>query len=101
MVIWANFLNALAQIIHISLKLYMWIVIIRAIISWVYPNPYHPLVRILYYLTEPALRPFRRIAPPYKLGGIDISPIFVILLILFIDNFLVASLRHYALSILK
>jgi YggT family protein len=101
MILWANFLNALAKILHIILTVYMWIIIIRAILSWVYPNPFHPLVRTLYYLTEPALRPFRRIVPPYKLGGIDISPIFVILLILFIDNFLVASIRHYALSILK
>jgi len=52
-------------------------------------------------LTEPVLKPFRRIIPPYKLGGIDLSPIFAILLILFIDNFLVATIRHYALSILK
>jgi len=79
----------------------MWIIIIRAILSWVYPNPFHPLVRTLYYLTEPVLKPLRRIIPPYKLGGIDLSPIFAILLILFIDNFLVATIRHYALSILK
>jgi YggT family protein len=101
MIILANFLNALAKILHIVLILYMWIIIIRAILSWIYPNPYHPLVRTIYYLTEPVLRPFRKIVPPYKLGGIDISPIIVIFIILFIDNFLVASLRHYALSILK
>ncbi len=101
MILLGNFLNAFAKILHIILIVYMWIIIIRAILSWVYPNPFHPLVRTLYYLTEPVLKPLRRIIPPYKLGGIDLSPIFAILLILFIDNFLVATIRHYALSILK
>ncbi|MFQ6083193.1 MAG: YggT family protein [Candidatus Aminicenantia bacterium] len=101
MILFASLLKAFAQVFHLLLMGYMWIIIIRAVLSWVYPNPYHPLVRTLYYLTEPVLQPCRRIVPPYKLGGIDISPIIVIFLILFIDSFLVTSLSHYALSILE
>ncbi len=56
-------------------------VIIRAVISWVNPDPYNPVVRILQRLTEPLLRPLRRLAPPHKLGGLDLSPLILVLLI--------------------
>jgi len=101
MILFANFLIALAKILHIILMIYVWIVIIRAILSWVNVPSLYPVHVILYYLTEPVMRPFRRIIPPSRLGGIDISPIIVILIILFMDSFLVKSLSLYARQLLR
>ena len=80
---------------------YFWVVILRAILSWVNIPSLYQLHVILYYLTEPVLRPFRRILPPNRLGGIDISPILVVLVILFMDSFLVKSLSLYARQLLR
>jgi len=101
MIFFANFLDAVARILHIVLRIYIWVVIIRAILSWVNIPALYQLKVILYYLTEPVLRPFRRIVPPYRLGGIDVSPIILILVILFVDSFLVKSLSLYARQLLR
>jgi len=101
MIFWANFLIAVSKIIHIVLMISIWILIIRAILSWIRIPSLYSVSVILYYLTEPVLRPFRRIISPYKLGGIDISPFIVILLIMFVDKFLVDSLLLYAQQLLK
>ncbi len=90
----ANLLSALAQLLGIALHIYMWIIIIRAVISWVNPDPYNPIVQFLYRTTEPVLRPVRRYLP--VTWGIDFSPLVVILAIIFLDQFLVASLRELA-----
>lgn len=89
-----NFISAIAQILDIGLSLYMWVVIIAALISWVNPDPYNPIVRFLYKATDPVFRPIRRTIG--TLGGIDISPLIVILVIIFIKRFAVASLIEYA-----
>ena len=91
----ANLLMAIAQVIDIVLTLYMWIIIARAVISWVNPDPYNPIVRFLNAVTEPVLYPIRR-RLPISLGGIDFSPIIVILAIIFIKAFLVQSLFDLA-----
>ena len=91
----ANFLVAVAKVINIALTLYMWIIIGRAVISWVNPDPYNPIVRVLNSVTEPVLYPIRR-RIPINLGGIDLSPIIVILAIIFIQSFLVQSLIDLA-----
>ena len=65
-----------------------WIVIIAALISWVNPDPRNPIVRFLWGITEPMFRPFRRLVPPSKTGGIDLSPLFVLLLIFLVSRFL-------------
>jgi YggT family protein len=85
-------------VIDIALTIYMWIIIIRALISWVSPNPYNPIVRFLYRATEPVLRPVRRIIP---LGGmgIDFSPVIVILGIYFLKLFVVQTLTQLALRL--
>lgn len=94
MFILGNLLNAVAVILDILLTIYMWIIIIRALISWVNPDPYNPIVRILYSLTEPVLSPIRRVIG-FRVG-IDFSPMIVILLILFLRYFLIASLKDLA-----
>jgi len=100
-ILFANLLAAVARIIHIILLVYLWVVIIRAVLSWINIPSLYPLSVILYRLTEPVMRPLRRIIPPYKLGGIDVTPIIVILLILFVDSFLVKSLSLYAQQLLR
>jgi YggT family protein len=76
----------------------MWIIIGRAVISWVNPDPYNPIVRFLHSVTEPVLYPIRRWLP-INLGGIDFSPILVILAIIFLQSFLVQSLADLAHSL--
>ena len=82
------FVTAVLQVIFAILSVIQWLVIIAAVISWVNPDPRNPIVQFLYRTTEPILRPFRKILPPRRTGGIDLSPILVILLILFIKVFL-------------
>ncbi len=89
-----NLFLALATIIDMVLNLYMWAFIIAALISWVNPDPYNPVVRFLRAITEPVLIPIRR-----KLGiwgGIDFSPMIAILAIIFLRSFLIPTLRQMA-----
>lgn len=95
MFILANFLNAVAGVLDMLLWLFMLLVIARAVISWVSPDPRNPIVRFLYAVTEPLLYQVRRRLPVYY-GGIDFSPVVVIAAIYFLDAFLVASLRDLA-----
>jgi YggT family protein len=95
MFVLSNFLAAAAKVIHIALTLYMWIIIARAVISWVNPDPYNPIVRFLTSVTEPVLFAIRR-RLPIHLGGIDFTPIIVILIILFLQSFVVQSLTDLA-----
>ena len=94
MFVFANFLTAVAQILDIGLTIYMWVIIIRALISWVNPDPYNPVVRFLYNATEPVLYRVRKVVP--FMGGIDLSPIIVIFAIYFFKAFVVASLAGVA-----
>ena len=82
------FTTAVLQVVFAILSVIQWLVIIAAVISWVSPDPRNPIVQFLYRTTEPILRPFRRILPARRTGGIDFSPILVILLILFLKVFL-------------
>ncbi len=93
MYILGQFLLAVARLIDYLLWAYMWIIIIRALISWVNPDPWNPIVRFLYQVTEPVLRPIRRRLP---FTGIDFSPIIVILVIYFLQMFLVPVLMTTA-----
>ncbi len=65
-----------------------WIVIIAALVSWVSPDPRNPIVRFLWGVTEPLFRPFRRLVPPSRTGGIDLSPLFVLLIIYLLTRFI-------------
>jgi YggT family protein len=95
MFIMGNFIVALAKIIDIALDIYLWIIIIRALISWVNPDPYNAIVIFLYRATEPVLSPIRRWLP-LRGTGIDLSPLVVILVIFFLQAFLVKSMIHLA-----
>jgi YggT family protein len=95
MFIFANLLLAVAKIADILLSAYMWIIIISALISWVNPDPYNPIVRFLYSVTDPVLRRVRKVIG-FRLGVIDISPMVVILAIYFVKYFLIQSLIEFA-----
>ena len=90
-----NFIAALAKIIDMGLTLYMWIIIGRSLISWVNPDPYNPIVQFLYRATEPVMAPIRRWLPLRNMG-IDISPIIVIVVIIFLQSFLLKSMMEMA-----
>ena len=94
-VFFGNFLVAIVTVVDIILNVYMWIIVARAIISWVSPNPYNPIVNFLYQATEPVLRYARRIIPPIG-GTLDLSPIIVLVAIVFLRQFLVQSLMEFA-----
>jgi len=96
--IFGNLLSALAIIIHYVLTIYMWIIIARAVISWVNPDPYNPIVRFLYQATEPVLYRIRRTLP-MPVTGMDFSPIVVFIIIIFLDNFLVKTLQQIAMRL--
>jgi len=86
----ANLIIALANILDIVFTIYTYIIVIAALISWVNPDPYNPIVRFLYGVTEPVLRPIRKLMP-FRLP-VDISPLILLLIIFFLQKFLVASL---------
>ena len=95
MFVLSNFVIALAKVIDIVLTIYMWIIVFRALISWVNPDPYNQIVVFLYRFTEPVLGPIRRRMPMSNLG-IDFSPIIVILAIVFLKYFLVETMIQMA-----
>lgn len=86
-----NLLLALAHVLDPLLTILMWLVVIRALLSWVNPDPYNPLVRILYSLTDPLLN-FIRIRLPLRIYPLDLSPIILILFIIFLKYFLISTL---------
>ena len=98
MFILGNFLSATAQILKIILELYMWIMIIRSLLSWVNPDPYNPIVQLLNSITEPVLYRVRQLMPMSG-TGIDFSPMIVILLIIFLQSFLVNSIGALAMRL--
>ncbi len=95
MFILANLIVAVAKILSIVLSIYMWVIIIQAILSWVNPDPFNPIVRILYQVTEPVLSRLRRILP-LQFGGMDFTPFVLVLVIIFLQQFLVNSLVELA-----
>jgi YggT family protein len=91
----SNLLIAVATILDIGLSIYMWIIIGRAVVSWVNADPYNPIVRFLHNVTEPVLSAIRRRVPVFY-SGIDFSPILVILAIVFMRAFVVQTLLQLA-----
>ncbi|MCW5198157.1 YggT family protein, partial [Desulfobulbus sp. F3] len=92
MFILGNFLLALANLIYIVSNAYIWIVIARAVISWVNADPYNPVVRFLMQVTDPVLSRLRRLLPP--MGGVDLSPMLLIFVLIFLQSFIVPTLNQ-------
>ncbi len=98
MFIFGYIVKGLADVLGIVLNIYMWIIIIRALISWVNPDPHNPIVQFLRRVTDPVLRPLQKLAPPYKLG-IDVSPLIAILIIIFLEKALVPILYRFGMML--
>ncbi len=92
MFILGNFIFALARVVDVILLIAYWLILVRALISWVNPDPDNPIVQFLYKATEPILEPIRRFLPRMPL---DISPIIAFLFIIFMQRFLVATLMQF------
>jgi len=90
----ANLLDAVATVIRMGLNFLLILVVARAVISWVQADPYNPIVQFLYTTTEPILQPIRRRLPP--MTGIDISPLVVMMIAFFLQQFLVRTLEQAA-----
>ena len=91
MFILGNFIKSLASVVDVILTIAYWLILIRALISWVNPDPFNAIVQFLYRMTDPILNPIRRLLPPM---AIDISPIIAFLAIMFFRSFLVATLME-------
>jgi YggT family protein len=90
-----HLIEALASILDLALNIYMWVIIARAILSWVNPDPYNPIVRFLYNITEPVMEWVRR-RVPLIFGGLDLSPILILIAIVFLRRFVVMTLWDLA-----
>ncbi len=93
-----TFIEAVAQILSMIINIYVWIVIIAALVSWVRPDPYNPIVQILYKLTEPLYVKIRSLIPTI-IGGIDLTPLIVVLVLQFINLFFIKLLFSLARSL--
>ena len=97
MFVMGNLLSAVATVLDFLLTAYLWIIIARALISWVNPDPYNPIVRFLYSATEPVLQPIRRKIPMGM--GLDLSPLIVMAAIYFTRIFIVKTLMDLAIRL--
>ena len=91
-----NLLLALANVVNIILTMMYWLILVRALISWVNPDPFNAIVQLLYKTTEPILAPLRRMLP---VTAIDFSPILAFLLIVFLRSFLVGTIVELGLRL--
>jgi YggT family protein len=92
----SNLLTALAKVVDIGLTIFYWLILVRALISWVNPDPLNPIVQFLERTTEPILAPLRRLLPAM---AIDISPIIAFLIVIFLRHFLVQTLFDISYSV--
>ncbi len=99
MFVLSNFLVAVANVLDILLTILYWLILIKALISWVNPDQYNPIVQFLYKTTEPILYPIRKVLPLGLRFGIDISPIIAFLAIMFLRSFLVRTLMDLAIRL--
>ncbi|CDI02437.1 conserved membrane hypothetical protein [Candidatus Competibacter denitrificans Run_A_D11] len=81
--IWSVLLLTLVELLKLLINIYLWSVVIQALLSWFNPDPYHPATRLLTQLTAPLLRPARRWLPP--ISGVDLSPMLVIVALIFVS----------------
>jgi len=95
MFIIGNFVKAIAIVLDYALTFFMWLIIARAVLSWVNPDPYNPIVRFIHNTTEPVMARIRAMLPT-TFGGIDLSPVIAILGVIFLQTFVVGSLFKMA-----
>lgn len=98
MFVLANFIGAVATILNIVITILIWLIIISAVISWVNPDPYNPIVQFLYRTTEPILRPIRRLIP-IRGVPIDFSPMIAIIILFFLRLFVIGSLMDWSIRL--
>ena len=91
MFVLGNFLQALATVLGYLIDIFWWLVLIRALLSWVNPDPYNPIVQFIERATEPLLAPLRKLIPAHRIG-IDLSPMIAALFLFFLKIFLVQTL---------
>ena len=96
MFILGNFVLALAKLVDPVFSAYIWIVFARVVVSWVDVDPYNPIVRFLIQVTDPVLEKIRRYLPPMK--GLDITPMILILALIFLQSFLVSTLTEIGMN---
>jgi YggT family protein len=80
-------ISSIAVVVLGIVSLYKWVIIISALLSWVRPDPYNPIVQMLNRLTEPAYSLVRRFIPTV-FGGMDLAPIIIIFILIFLETFL-------------
>src|SRR5262245_25245791 len=95
MFVLSNFLVATAVLVDTVLNIYWWIIIASAILSWVNPDPYNPIVRFLRSATEPVMYRVRRVLP-LAFGGVDFTPLVLLLAVQFLRMFLVPTIFQLA-----
>lgn len=93
MFVLTNFLWALTDLLDWLFQTLVLVIVVRAVLSWVNADPYNGLVRAIVAISDPLLRPFRRLIPPWRTGGLDFSPLLAIVSLEFIRSFLVPTLR--------
>jgi YggT family protein len=91
MFVFGNLIGGIAYVLNMLLEAYMWVIIIRAVLSWIRPNPMNPMVRIIYALVDPVTYRMSRLFPT-RIGMLDLAPFILILIVIFIQRFLVSSL---------
>ena len=99
MIVVANTLSAVALVLGSLLSLYFWIVIIAALLTWVRPDPYNPIVRALRTMTEPVFFRVRKWLPFTYSSGMDFSPVVVLLAIELFNRIVINSLAQYAMTL--
>ena len=92
----SNLFSALATVVDAVFTIFYWLILVRALASWLNPDPFNPVVQFLERTTEPVLAPIRRLLPPM---GIDLSPVIAILAIIFLKAFLVRTLYDFSFSL--
>ena len=98
MFVFGNLLDAVAGVLNAVLTLYTWVLLARVVISWISADPYNPIVRVICNLTDPLLDRLRK-SLPMHVGGVDLSPVVALLIIWFLQRFLVQSLYDLARSV--
>ena len=99
MFVLANFISAFANLLNILINVLWWVIVIRALVSWVNPDPNNSIVQLLYKVTEPILEPVRRLLPFSFRFGLDISPLIVLAALYFLQMFLIPTLLELSYKI--